>query len=59
LILVMIPVAYTFIGGATPDAHEEAAADAAAGAAGADQGDDDWLPEHLRESGQPTKSLPD
>jgi len=59
LILVMIPVAYTFIGGATPDPHEEAEADAAAGAAGADEGDDDWLPEHLRESGQPTKSLPD
>jgi multidrug efflux pump subunit AcrB len=59
LILVMIPVAYTFIGGATPDAHEEAVADAAAGAAGADDGDDDWLPEHLRESGQATKSLPD
>ena len=57
LILVMIPVAYTFIGGATPDPHEEAAADAAAGAAGADEGDDDWLPDHLREPEQPAKSL--
>ncbi len=45
LILIMIPVAYTFIGGAVPDEHEEESA----GGGEADAGDDDWLPEYLRE----------
>jgi HAE1 family hydrophobic/amphiphilic exporter-1 len=48
LILIMIPVAYSFIGGQTPEEHDEQDADGHA-AGSTDEGDDDWLPDYLRE----------
>jgi len=48
LILIMIPVAYSFIGGQMPEEHDDEDADGhAAGAT--DEGDDDWLPDYLHE----------
>jgi multidrug efflux pump subunit AcrB len=58
LILIMIPVAYSFIGG-TVDSHgdEEAEGDGASSAGDPDEGDDDWLPENLREHRPRPESL--
>jgi hypothetical protein len=58
LILIMIPVAYSFIGG-TVDSHgdEEAEGDGANSAGDPDEGDDDWLPENLRERRPRPESL--
>jgi hypothetical protein len=48
LILIMIPVAYSFIGGQMPEEHDEV--DEGGHAAGAtDEGDEDWLPGYLQE----------
>lgn len=48
LILIMIPVAYSFIGGQMPEEHDDI--DAAGHAAGSsDEGDEDWLPDYLQE----------
>jgi HAE1 family hydrophobic/amphiphilic exporter-1 len=61
LILVMIPVAYSFIGGQMPEEHDAEPVDGQA----ADQGDDDWLPDYLQEEGpraakpQPNALQPD
>ena len=46
LILIMIPVAYSFIGGSI---EEEKDGDAEHPLSTSDEGDDDWLPDHLRE----------
>ncbi|MCX7406089.1 MAG: hypothetical protein NT089_10225, partial [Planctomycetia bacterium] len=58
LILVMIPVAYSFIGG-TLDSHsgEEPQGQGADPTIDPDEGDDDWLPENLRERRPGIKSL--
>ncbi len=58
LILVMIPVAYSFIGG-TLDSHsgEEPQGQGADPTIDPDEGDDDWLPENLRERRLGIKSL--
>jgi hypothetical protein len=49
LILIMIPVAYSFIGGQMPEEHDDV--DAAGHAAGSSyEGDEDWLPDYLQES---------
>jgi hypothetical protein len=45
LILIMIPVAYSFIGGQMPEEHDEEAVDVQDGG----EGDDGWLPEYLQE----------
>jgi len=45
LILIMIPVAYSFIGGQIPEEHD----DEPAAETVADDTNDDWLPEALRE----------
>ncbi len=56
LILIMIPVAYSFIGGQMPEEHDET--DAQGHAAGStDAGDDDWLPAYLQEDKRKT-SIP-
>ncbi len=48
LILIMIPVAYSFIGGQMPEEHDEQ--DAGGHAVGStDVGDEDWLPGYLQE----------
>jgi multidrug efflux pump subunit AcrB len=60
LILVLLPVAYSFIGGAGPvDDHEEMIPQESL--ANPDEGDDEWLPDHLKvgakavsHSGSPT-----
>ena len=46
LILVMIPVAYSFIGGAAADDHDDESA-AAPGVA-AEEADNEWLPDYLQ-----------
>ena len=46
LILIMIPVAYSFIGGSI---EEEKDGDAEHPLSTSDEGDDDWLPDYLRE----------
>ena len=58
LILVMIPVAYSFIGG-TLDSHsdQETQGQGADPTIDPDEGDDDWLPENLRERRPGIKSL--
>jgi len=48
LILIMIPVAYSFIGGSMPEEHDEQGADGHA-AGSTEEGDDDWLPDYLQE----------
>ena len=48
LILIMIPVAYTFLGAVPPDEHGEPE-DAGPGTGESEEGDNDWLPEALRE----------
>jgi multidrug efflux pump subunit AcrB len=49
LILIMIPVAYTFLGGQVPEEHDDE--DAAGHAVGStDEGDDGWLPDYLQET---------
>ncbi|NDC64482.1 MAG: efflux RND transporter permease subunit, partial [Planctomycetia bacterium] len=55
LILIMIPVAYSFIGGQMPEQHDE---DPGGGSGqSADEGDDDWLPDYLQqETAQPAPS---
>ena len=45
LILIMIPVAYSFIGGQMPEEHEEETVDAQ----DVGEGDDGWLPDYLQE----------
>jgi len=45
LILIMIPVAYSFIGGQMPEEHEEEAVEGVA----TGEGDDGWLPDYLQE----------
>jgi multidrug efflux pump subunit AcrB len=51
LILVLLPVAYTFIGGAGPVGdHEEMIPQEAL--ANPDEGDDEWLPDHLKVGGK-------
>jgi multidrug efflux pump subunit AcrB len=47
LILIMIPVAYSFIGGSVDEGRD---GDAAHPVAATDEGDDDWLPDYLQES---------
>jgi len=47
LILIMIPVAYSFIGGSVDEERDD---DAAHPVAATDEGDDDWLPDYLQES---------
>ena len=47
LILIMIPVAYSFIGGSVPEEHDEHD-DGSASGGDADQADDEWLPDALR-----------
>jgi multidrug efflux pump subunit AcrB len=55
LILIMIPVAYSFIGGQMPEEHDEH--DAEGHAAGStDEGDDDWLPDYLQEEKSPASA---
>jgi hypothetical protein len=58
LILIMIPVAYSFIGG-TVDSHgdEEEGGYGASPEANPDEGDDDWLPENLRDHRPRPESL--
>ncbi|MFM8735870.1 MAG: efflux RND transporter permease subunit [Pirellulales bacterium] len=48
LILIMIPVAYSFIGGQMPEEHDEQDVDGRA-AGSTDEGDEDWLPAYLQE----------
>jgi HAE1 family hydrophobic/amphiphilic exporter-1 len=56
LILIMIPVAYSFIGGSAPEEHDEDEHDGGGASGGdADQADDDWLPESLRS--QPSRTM--
>jgi preprotein translocase subunit SecF len=56
LILIMIPVAYTFLGAVPPEEHGEP--EDAAGAAGTtDEGDNDWLPEALQEEKPQRRSI--
>ena len=51
LILVLLPVAYTFIGGAGPvDDHEEMIPQESL--TNPDEGDDEWLPDHLKVGGK-------
>jgi multidrug efflux pump subunit AcrB len=51
LILVLLPVAYTFIGGSGPvDDHEEMIPQESL--ANPDEGDDEWLPDHLKVGGK-------
>jgi len=58
LILIMIPVAYSFIGGTVdPHGEEEAEDHGADPAANPDEGDNDWLPENLREHRPRPESL--
>jgi hypothetical protein len=45
LILIMIPVAYSFIGGQMPEEHEEEKVEGVA----TGEGDDGWLPDYLQE----------
>lgn len=45
LILIMIPVAYSFIGGQMPEEHDEEPVDGQS----VDEGDDGWLPDYLQE----------
>ena len=45
LILIMIPVAYSFIGGQMPEEHEEETVEGVA----TGEGDDGWLPDYLQE----------
>jgi multidrug efflux pump subunit AcrB len=47
LILIMIPVAYSFIGGQMPEEHDEEPGTGSAD--DAEQGDHDWLPDYLQE----------
>jgi multidrug efflux pump subunit AcrB len=48
LILIMIPVAYSFIGGSMPEEHDDESAGGHA-AGDAEEGDNDWLPDYLQE----------
>jgi len=51
LILIMIPVAYSFIGGQIPEEHDEKSPDGSGSSA--DEGDDGWLPDYLQEGKEP------
>jgi hypothetical protein len=55
LILIMIPVAYSFIGGSIEEEHD---GDEAHPVTAADEGDDDWLPDYLQESAAPARPRP-
>ena len=58
LILIMIPVAYSFIGGTVdPHGEEETEGHGADPATNPDEGDNDWLPENLREHRPRPESL--
>jgi len=55
LILIMIPVAYSFIGGSIDEEHD---GDEAHPVTATDEGDDDWLPDYLQEPSTPARQRP-